>query len=143
MSCWKPFLGKPNHIRFEQIDQEPLLILCDRGISAALDRLFTIPGHRILAEFTLSLSSFLLILSKTHLLTEKLGAHLPIWFMGASICATLEVVNNPILGGSEKLSIVWADSGENQTPAFSQIPSIDNLLPFLYAAADFVHQKRS
>jgi hypothetical protein len=31
-----------------------------------------------------------------HLLTEKLGAHLPIWFMGVSICPTLEVVNNPM-----------------------------------------------
>jgi len=48
------------------------------------------------SQISISLSSFLLTLSKTHLLTEKLGAHLPIWFMGVSICATLEVVNNPM-----------------------------------------------
>lgn len=40
-------------------------------------------------------------------------------------------------GGSEKHSIVWADSGENKIPASFEIPLIDNPVSFFYSASEF------
>ena len=48
------------------------------------------------SQISISLSSFLLIFTKTHLLTEELGAYLPVRFVAVSIGPTMEVVNNPM-----------------------------------------------
>ena len=55
---------------------------------------FLMAGVMNKSQISISLSSFLLILSKTHLFVEELGAHLAGWFMAVSICPTFEVVNN-------------------------------------------------